>query len=75
MVHDVDTATGVHRESPGEQLRELISEVLQAAKVRSHIHSSNPDIEASIRADSTEGYVSSSIMRQPSQKRPCAWAI
>jgi hypothetical protein len=40
-----------------EQLRTLISAVLQAAKVRSHIHSSNPDIEATVRANSGEGYV------------------
>jgi len=40
-----------------EQLRALISAVLQAAKVRSHIHSSNPDIEATVRAKSGEGYV------------------
>ena len=40
-----------------EQLRGLISDVLQDAKVRSHVYSSNPDIEAAVRANSKEGYV------------------
>jgi hypothetical protein len=40
-----------------QQLRELISSVPQAAAVRSHIRSSNPDIEAAVRANAKEGYV------------------
>ena len=40
-----------------EQLRELISDALQDARVRSHVYSSNPDIEATIRANAKEGYV------------------
>ena len=40
-----------------EQLRSLISNLLQDAKVHSHIYSSNPDIEATVRANSKEGYV------------------
>ena len=39
------------------QLCSLISDLFHDAKVRAHIHSSNPDIEASVRANSTEGYV------------------
>lgn len=39
------------------QLYSLINDLFRAAKVRAHIHSSNPDIEASIRANSAEGYV------------------
>jgi len=39
------------------QLCSLISELFRDAKVRAHVHSSNPDIEASVRANSTEGYV------------------
>ena len=40
-----------------EQLRSLISNLLQDADVHSHIYSSNPDIEATVRANSKEGYV------------------
>ena len=39
------------------QLGSLISDLFRDAKVRAHIHSSNPEIEASVRANSTEGYV------------------
>ena len=39
------------------QLGCLIGDLFQDAKVRPHIRSSNPDIEASVRANSTEGYV------------------
>ena len=39
------------------QLCGLISDLFRDAKVRAHIHSSNPEIEASVRANSTEGYV------------------
>lgn len=39
------------------QLCSLLSELFRDAKVRAHVHSSNPDIEASVRANSTEGYV------------------
>ena len=39
------------------QLGGLISELFRDAKVRAHIHSSNPEIEASVRANSTEAYV------------------
>ncbi len=39
------------------QLYSLIHDLVRAAKVRAHIYSSNPDIEASIRANSSEGYV------------------
>jgi hypothetical protein len=39
------------------QLGSLISDLFSDAKVRAHIHSSNPEIEASVRANSTEGYV------------------
>lgn len=40
-----------------EQLAGLIRSVLQDAKVQSHIYSSNPDIEASLRANDKEGYL------------------
>jgi hypothetical protein len=39
------------------QLCSLISDLFRDAKVRAHIHSSNPEIEASVRANSVEGYV------------------
>jgi len=39
------------------QLYSLISNLFRAANVRAHIHCSNPDIEASLRANSVEGYV------------------
>jgi len=39
------------------QLRSLISDLFRDAKVRAHIHSSDPEIEASVRANSKEGYV------------------
>jgi hypothetical protein len=39
------------------KLCRLIGDVFRDANVRSHIRSSNPDIEASVRADSTQGYV------------------
>lgn len=40
-----------------EQLGELIGSLLEATKIRPHVHSSNPDIEAAIRANANEGYV------------------
>jgi hypothetical protein len=39
------------------QLSRLISDLFHDAQVRPHIRSSNPDIEAAVRADSTQGYV------------------
>jgi hypothetical protein len=39
------------------ELRELIGDVFRDAKIQSHIHSSNPDIEAAVRASAKEGYV------------------
>jgi hypothetical protein len=39
------------------QLGSLISDLFRDAKVQAHVHSSNPEIEASVRANSTEGYV------------------
>jgi hypothetical protein len=39
------------------ELCSLIGDLFQDAKVRPHIRSSNPDIEASARANGTEGYV------------------
>lgn len=39
------------------QLRNLLSAVFKDANISSHIHSSNPDIEASIRANKKEGFV------------------
>jgi hypothetical protein len=39
------------------QLGTLISDLFRDANVRPHIHSSNPDIEASVRANPTEGYI------------------
>ena len=43
--------------SARSQLCSLIGDLFHDAKVRPHIRSSNPDIEASVRANSTEGYV------------------
>jgi len=39
------------------QLYRLIGDLFHDAKVRAHTYSSNPGIEASVRANSTEGYV------------------
>lgn len=39
------------------QLRALMAAVPQGAGIRPHVHSSNPDIEASIRANAQEGYL------------------
>ncbi len=39
------------------QLYSLINGLFGEAKVQPHVHSSNPDIEASLRANSTKGYV------------------
>jgi hypothetical protein len=39
------------------QLRALIGDVFAEAGIRSHIYSSNPDIEASVRANDAGGYV------------------
>ncbi len=44
-------------ETARTQLYNLIKAVLADAKVSSHINSSNPDIEASIRANKKEGYI------------------
>ncbi|MES2373352.1 MAG: hypothetical protein V4557_12280 [Bacteroidota bacterium] len=44
-------------ETSREQLRSLLTKVLADAQVPSHIHSSNPDIEATIRANKKEGYI------------------
>ncbi len=40
-----------------DQLCRLIEDLFRAANVRAHVHSSNPDIEASVRAGSTDGYL------------------
>jgi len=40
-----------------KQLYDLLHRVFQDAKLQAHIYSSNPDIEASVRAASDEGYV------------------
>ena len=39
------------------QLRDLLGNIFEEANVHSHIHSSNPDIEATVRANASEGYV------------------
>jgi len=44
-------------ENSKEQLRGLLKAITDEAGVRSHVYSSNPDIEASIRANSKEGYL------------------
>ena len=40
-----------------EQLRNLISDVFTDSKIRSHVYSSNADIEASLRANAKEAYL------------------
>ena len=40
-----------------KQLRNLISGIFNDAKINAHIYSSNPDIEASVRANPSEGYL------------------
>lgn len=40
-----------------QQLRTLLSDLFNNARIFSHIYSSNPDIEASLRATSKEGYL------------------
>jgi hypothetical protein len=50
--------TWKNKDSAGRQeLQDLISDVFRDAKVQSHIRSSNPDIEAAVRANAKEGYV------------------
>jgi hypothetical protein len=44
-------------EGARKQLRDLVSGIFEDAKIKSHIYSSNPDIEASVRANSSEGYL------------------
>jgi hypothetical protein len=44
-------------ETARAQLRSLLSGITRDAKVQSHIYSSNPDIEAALRANATEGYI------------------
>jgi beta-galactosidase GanA len=44
-------------EAAREQLRDLISSILKDAKAKSHIYSSNSDIEATLRANKKEGYI------------------
>ena len=39
------------------QMYGLLNDLFRDAKIQAHIHSSNPEIEASVRANSTEGYV------------------
>jgi hypothetical protein len=43
--------------SARSQLCRLVSDLFRDAKVQAHIQSSNPEIEASVRANSKEGYV------------------
>lgn len=40
-----------------DQLHLLLENIFRDANVYAHIHSSNPDIEATVRADAREGYV------------------
>jgi hypothetical protein len=50
--------TWKNRDTAGRrQLRELIGDIFSEAGIQSHIYSSNPDIEASVRANAKEGYV------------------
>ena len=44
-------------EAARAQLRGLLRAITQMTGVRSHVHSSNPDIEASIRANQREGFL------------------
>lgn len=39
------------------QLRDILYRITESAGIRSHIYSSNPDIEAALRINSEEGYV------------------
>jgi hypothetical protein len=39
------------------QLQELVSDVFRNAAIHAHIHSTNPDIEASVRANKKEAYI------------------
>jgi hypothetical protein len=38
-------------------LSNLLADIFRDAKVQSHIYSSNPDIEAAVRANGNEGYL------------------
>ncbi len=40
-----------------KQISNLLADIFRDAKVQSHIYSSNPDIEAAIRANEKEGYL------------------
>jgi len=44
-------------EEDRKQLRGLITDILREEQIYPHIYSSNPDIEATVRANSKEGYV------------------
>jgi hypothetical protein len=39
------------------ELRDIISNIFKDAQITSHVHSSNPDIEASVRANHQNGYL------------------
>jgi len=57
-VQDTYFQTWKNEDSSGRrQLQELVSDVFRDAALHAHIHSSNPDIEASIRANKKEAYV------------------
>ncbi|AHF16196.1 hypothetical protein NIASO_15635 [Niabella soli DSM 19437] len=57
-LQDTYFQTWKNEDSAGRrQLRELVANIFRDAAVYPHIHSSNPDIEASVRASKKEAYV------------------
>jgi len=46
-----------NNETARSQLRGLVEAITKTAGVRAHVHSTNPDIEASVRANQREGYL------------------
>jgi len=57
-IQDTYFRTWKNNDSAGRrQLQDLVSHIFRDAAVYPHIHSSNPDIEASVRANKKEAYV------------------
>jgi hypothetical protein len=57
-LQDTYFQTWRNQDSSGRrQLQELVSDVFRNAAIHQHIHSTNPDIEASVRANNKEAYV------------------
>lgn len=57
-LQDTYFGTWKHADVPGrDQLRMLLGNIIRDSKVVAHVSSSNPEIEASLRANASEGYL------------------